>query len=90
MRPVICFLWIANVLNVDELLNIFTYVCASVLDIIAPMKLKKKHKHKVEPWLNSNTRSQACRRAEGGKRINSKHPMKFFNYISKSGESCQI
>jgi len=42
MRPVICFLWIANVLNVDELLNIFTYVCASVLDIIAPMKLKKK------------------------------------------------
>lgn len=57
--------YLVNVLNVDELLNTFNYLCTSVLDIIAPTNLKK-YQNKIEPWLNNNTRSlrKACRRAE--------------------------
>ncbi len=49
----------------EELLSLFNSTCTSILDSIAPLKVKRA-KHKSKPWLNEPTRAlrQICRRAE--------------------------
>lgn len=51
--------------DADDHLDSFYSSCTAILNVVAPLKLKK-HKHNSKPWLNETTRllRQTCRRAE--------------------------
>lgn len=52
-------------LDPEPVLSSFNSGCSTILDAIAPLKVKRV-KTKVEPWFNDTTRAlrQTCRRAE--------------------------
>ena len=53
-------------LSVNDMVQHFNLKLESALDIVAPMKTKKKQNTRVTPWVNEHTRSlkKECRRAE--------------------------
>lgn len=40
--------YLSNTLNVEEVLNMFNSFCTSVLDIVAPLRMKKTNKQKTK------------------------------------------
>ena len=52
--------------NLEELLSLFYSFCLTILDSIAPLKLKRAQTTKSYPWLDDNSRilRRACRIAE--------------------------
>ena len=52
--------------NLEELLSLFYSSCLTILDSIAPLKLKRAKTMKSYPWLDDNSRTlrRACRIAE--------------------------
>ena len=51
--------------STEELISLFNSTCATILDTVAPLKIKKP-KPKGSPWLNDTTRAlrRDCRRSE--------------------------
>ena len=58
--------------SVNDMVQRFNLKLESALDIVAPMKTKKKYNSKVTPWINDHIRSlkKQCRRAERAWRKN--------------------
>ena len=52
--------------SVNDMVHHFNLKLESALDIVAPLKTKKKQNTRVTPWINEHTRSlkKECRRAE--------------------------
>ena len=58
--------------SVNDLVQHFNLKLESALDIVAPMKIKKKQNSRATPWINEHTRSlkKECRRTERAWRKN--------------------
>ena len=53
--------------NTNDLVSLFNNICSSALDIVAPLKIKKKDSSlNPSPWINDDIRSlkRECRQAE--------------------------
>ena len=58
--------------SVNDMVQRFNLKLESALDIVAPMKTKKKNNSKITPWINDHIRSlkKQCRKAERAWRKN--------------------